>query len=107
MVDDLVQPLFATLQGSAAAIPSLDFDLPFVLFYSHHPYHSQTSPRGWNGYGTKHELFLMAHGFILHKDPNTCASILGATFLRGSGAAVGKKYKEDDKLLYLALKDFI
>jgi hypothetical protein len=89
MVHDLVQPPSTTLQGSAATIPLLDFDLPLVLFYSHHPYHSPTSPRGWNRYGTKHKLFLLAHGFVLHKDPNTCASILGATFLRGSGAAVG------------------
>ncbi len=106
MIHDLVQPPSATLRGSAATIPSLDFDLPFVLFYSHHPYHSPTSPRGWNGYGTKHELFLTAHGFVLHKDPNTCVSILGATFLRGSGAAVGKNHKEGNELLYLALKEF-
>ncbi len=48
----------------------------------------------------------MAHGFVLHKDPNTCASILGAASLRGSGAAIGQNYKEDDDLLYLALKEF-
>jgi hypothetical protein len=89
MVHDSVQPPSTTLQGLAATIPPLDFDLPFVLFYSHHPYHSPTSPRGWNGYGAKHELFLTAHRFELHKDPNTCAHILGATFLRGSGAAIG------------------
>ncbi len=40
MVHNLVQPPSA-LQGSAATIPPLDFDLPFILFYSHRPYNSQ------------------------------------------------------------------
>jgi hypothetical protein len=40
MVHDLVQPPSA-LRGSAATIPPLDFDLPFILFYSHRPYNSQ------------------------------------------------------------------
>ncbi len=40
MVHNLVQPPFA-LRGSAATIPLLDFDLPFILFYSHCPYNSQ------------------------------------------------------------------
>ncbi len=31
---------------------------------------------------------------------------MGATFLHGSGAAVGKNYKEDNELLYLVLKEF-
>jgi hypothetical protein len=39
MVHDLVQPS-STLQGSAATIPLLDFDLPFLLFHPHHPYYS-------------------------------------------------------------------
>jgi hypothetical protein len=40
MVHDLVQPL-SPLQGSAATIPPLDFEPPFILFYSHRPYNSQ------------------------------------------------------------------
>jgi hypothetical protein len=47
----------------------------------------------------------MANGFVLHENPNTCASILGATFLHGGNAAVGRNYKEDVGLLYLALKE--
>ncbi len=40
MVPDSVQPPSATLRGAAATIPPLDFDLSFVLFYSHRPYNS-------------------------------------------------------------------
>jgi hypothetical protein len=47
----------------------------------------------------------MAHGFVPHENPNTCASILGATFLRGGSAAVGRNYKEGVGLQYLALKE--
>jgi hypothetical protein len=108
MVHDLVQPPSAALQGSASTIPPLDFDLPFLLFYPHCPYHSPTTTGGWNWYGAKHEdssFFLMAHGFVPHENPNTCASILGATFLRGGSAAVGRNYKEGVGLQYLALKE--
>jgi hypothetical protein len=38
MVPDLVQPPSTALQGSAATILPLDFVLPFILLFSHHPY---------------------------------------------------------------------
>ncbi|KAL3806958.1 hypothetical protein ACHAXA_011375 [Cyclostephanos tholiformis] len=49
-------------------------------------------------------LFLTAHGFVPHENPNNCASISGATFLRRGGAAVGRNYEDDVEFLYLALK---
>jgi hypothetical protein len=52
----------STLRCSACTIPTLDFDLPAVLFYFHHPYHSPTTTGGWSGDGTNNELFLTAHG---------------------------------------------
>ncbi len=47
MVHDLVQPL-SSLRGSAATIPLLDFDLPFLLLYPHHPYHSPPEDLEYN-----------------------------------------------------------
>jgi hypothetical protein len=52
----------STLHCSAFTIPTLDFDLPVVLFYFHHTYHSLTTTGGWSGDGTNNELFLTAHG---------------------------------------------
>jgi hypothetical protein len=107
MVHNLAQPPSATLRGSASTIPPLDFDLPFLLFYPHRPYHSLTTTRRWNGHSAKHEdssFFLTAHGFVLHKNPNTCASILGATFLHGGGAAVGQNYKKGCQITISCIK---
>jgi hypothetical protein len=58
-----VTPL-STLRCSACTIPTLDFDLPAVLFYFHRPYHSPTTTGGWSGDGTNNALFLTAHGNV-------------------------------------------
>ena len=47
-------------------------------------------------------LFLSAHAFVPHENPNNCATISGASFLRRS-AAVGR-YDENVELLFRALK---
>ena len=47
-------------------------------------------------------LFLTAHAFVPHENPNNCATIAGASFLRRS-AAVGR-YDENVELLFRALK---
>jgi hypothetical protein len=47
-------------------------------------------------------LFLSAHAFVPHENPNNCATIAGATFLRRS-AAVGR-FDENVEQLFQALK---
>lgn len=49
-------------------------------------------------------LFLTAHGFVPHENPNNCATISGASFLRRDGPVViGRNHKEDADFIRRAL----